>query len=153
MYSSEIKQNCRVIQTGLYGKANYEILASVDGQLSDGMWENSPAMEGYWLFDHIEQDKQTGEVLIYISKQWGEYRFNRYKQNRFLGMSDSGIRTWFGKKIKQIIKQEIKDAWENHPIEWKRDCEVESKYLGYDEAITPALCYKAYDKLLGRRER
>lgn len=147
MYSDEIKKYCRTIDTGLKGKINASILESVEGQLSDGMWENSPRMEGYWLFFCVGME--DNKVVLHISKQYAEYRWNRNKYNAFSDMSDYQIKEWFANKIKQIIKQEQKDAWPNHPIEWKRDCEVESMYM--HDNITVAQCYKAYDILKGRR--
>lgn len=149
MWKEEIKKFCRNIDTGLTGKKNYEILCSVEGQLSDGMWENSFVMRGYWMFECIKlvDDK----VIINISKSYCDYDFGKARCNKFVGMSDNQVKGWFANKIKQIIKQEEKDKWEDHHIEWKRDCEVVSKYIGYDEDITVSDCYKAYDILKGRR--
>jgi hypothetical protein len=151
MYNEEIKKNCRTIHTNLYGNKNLEIIRSVEGQLSDGMWENSFAMRGYWLFFCVDS-APDGEVLIHIANDWGDMDFGKMRYNKFGDMKGQyEVLEWFAKKIKQIIKQEQKDAWENHPIEWKRDCEVVSKYLGYDEQITVKDCYEAYDILLGRK--
>lgn len=146
MYSEEIKKNCNAILTGLKGHKMLDIIQSVEGQLSDGMWENSPRMEGYWLFECC--GLVNDEVVIYISKQWGDLRFSRYKQNLFNGLTEAEIKKWFAQKIKQIIKQEIKD-WPNSKLEWKRDCELESDYM--HSGITVKDCYEAYDILLGRK--
>ena len=144
MYSDEIKRSCRKIRTGLTGQRNLSILRSVEGQLSDGMWEESARMEGYWLFEYV--GSENDEVIIYVSNALGEMRFDRFKYNAFRNMDDEQIRQWFGKKIKQIIKQEIADNWEDHPIVWKEDCEVVSKYMHDD--LTVKECYDAYNFLL-----
>lgn len=149
MYSEGIKRNCRKVWTGLKGKEMLSVLQSVEGQLSDGIWENSPRMEGYWLFETTGMEGD--DVYIYISNDWGEYRWNRPKWNAFCNMTDYAVRCWFANKIKQIIKQEQKDNWPNHPIEWKRDCEEVSLYMHDD--LTVRECYRAYDRLLGRPQR
>ena len=149
MYSDQIKKNCRTICTGLKGIINKEILQSVEGQLSDGIWENSSKMDGYWLFEHI--DSVDGEVVICISNQYCEYRWNRVKRNLFFGMRDEDIKAWFAKKIKQIVKIDLKD---NAPqIKWKRGEDYKLNYIGYDYDISINDCYNAYDVLLNRRAR
>ena len=147
MYSSEIKNDCRLIQTGLYGNINLAILESVIGQLSDGMWENSPRMEGYWRFACIAKDTETNEVFILVSNRFAEYRWNKNTYNSFKAKTEVEIKDWFANKIKQIIKQEIKD-WPSKDFQWKRDCEIESDYM--HDGVKVSDCYKAYDKLKGR---
>lgn len=145
MYPNEIKKNCRKIHTGLKGQINLSIIESVEGQLSDGMWENSFAMRCYWLFEccALEND----EVVIYVSKSWTEIDFNKYRSNKLLDMSDVEIKTWFAKKIKQIVKQEEKD-WPNSGIKWDRKCTTKLDY--FHDGITVQDCYRAYDHLLAR---
>lgn len=147
MYSDEIKKNCRTIHTGLKGRRMLAVLESVEGQLSDGIWENSPRMEGYWLFDCV--GLEGDEVCIYISNKYAEYRFDRVKRNLFMDMSDREVIQWFAKKIKQIVKQEIDDNWNDHPIEWDRNCDTVCMYMHDD--LTVKECYEAYDILLGRK--
>ena len=145
MWSDEIKRNCRTIHTGLKGSTNLTIIQSVEGQLSDGMWENSPAMEGYWLFEcaGLEND----EVVLYISNEWGEYHYDRMKYNKFAGKSEAWIKDWFANKIKQIIKQEIED-WKTEGMSWNRNCKTESCYM--HDGVTVQDCYRAYDHLKAR---
>ena len=145
MYSDEIKKDCRIIHTGLFGERNLSIIESIEGQLSDGMWENSARMESYWMFETTEL--LNDEVVIYVSNKWGEYKWNRCKNNAFVSLHDNEIKIWFGNKIKQIVKQEIKD-WHNENLSWKRDCQTELCY--FHDNLTVAECYAAYDKLLGR---
>ena len=147
MWSEEIKKNCRTIITGLKGQKMLSVLQSVEGQLSDGMWENSPRMESYWLFESVGLDDKDN-VVLYISNSWGEYCYNRCKYNAFCGMTDKDIKEWFANKIKQIVKEEIKD-WHTPNMVWKRDCEVECCYM--HDNLTVKDCYEAYDILKERR--
>ena len=38
----------KIIETNLTGDTMYDVCRSVIGQLSDGIWENSPVMNKYW---------------------------------------------------------------------------------------------------------
>ena len=58
----------RTITTGLSGKVNSDILHSVIGQLSDGIWENSPGMEKYWK--HADIEERDGQLCIAVSDDW-----------------------------------------------------------------------------------
>ena len=51
---NESDKSVKLIDTGLAGDKAKDILDSVIGQMSDGMWENSPAMEHYWPFIDVE---------------------------------------------------------------------------------------------------
>lgn len=145
MYSDKIKRNCKKVHTGLKGSTNLTIIQSVEGQLSDGMWENSPAMEGYWLFEcaGLEND----EVVLYISNEIYDMWCQKWKYNKFAGKSETWIKEWFANKIKQIIKQEIVD-WKTPGMNWKRNCTTESCYM--HDGVTVQDCYRAYDQLKSR---
>ena len=145
MWLNQIKANCRKIHTGLKGSKMLSVIQSVEGQLSDGMWENSFAMRGYWLFECC--DLEGDDVVIYISKAWGDVDFNRPRCNKFCGMDEQQIKEWFANKVKQIIKQEIKDDY-TEGLEWSRKCKVESAYM--HDGITAQDAYKAYDCLKDR---
>ena len=149
MYRSQIEKNCDVVFTGLKGPKNRVIIDSVLGQLSDGMWENSPRMEGYWRF--CVTSMHENEVTLLISNEWAEWNYDRYKNNAFKGKSISQIRTWFAHKLKEIVKQEEKD-WPSSGIKWDRKCLAELEYFNsYDNKhLTVQDIYKAYDILLGR---
>ena len=45
---------CILVNTGLTDAMSEDVLNSVIGQLSDGMWENSRVMEHYWPFVNIK---------------------------------------------------------------------------------------------------
>lgn len=157
----DIDDNVRIIDTGLPAtKENDEIISSVFGQLSDGIWENSPRMNGYWMF--ATNKKYNGKVVLVIDKTpgswWGSkspkalgYRY-LYKNtsNPYLHMSDEKIKNWFASKVKQIVKIELGDN--NFTAgEWNRTNKRELDYLGgYTIPVTVSDAYKVYDILKGR---
>lgn len=137
--SYKIKDGRRV-ETGLSGKKNDEILNSVIGQMSDGIWENSPRMDRYWR--NVEIENSTDGVLIVVNGDKWDY------SNGFREMTDEEVKKFFANKIKQIIKIEMEDG--SLKGSWARDNMEVSSYVGYEEEITVSDCYKAYETLLGR---
>lgn len=139
----------RMIDTGLTGNKNKEILSSVIGQLSDGMWENSPRMDKYWRF--VDVKDKGGKIYLAISAKMAHHEprtryFNgRYIDNGFLNMSDTKIKEWFANKLKAVIKEE--------GLKWERNSDQGTSYIGYKENITVGDAYAAYDKLKGRKDR
>jgi hypothetical protein len=130
-----------LIDTNLSGVKNKEILDSVLGQLSDGMWENSPAMKKYW--QNIRIEEQDGRLYLKV-KTYGNDQVLVY-----LDKTPEQLKIWYAKKIKEIIKREIED-YDEKLGQWSRDNENVSAYLGYNEDITVADAYKAYETMLGR---
>lgn len=121
-----MKINTRIPAT----KKRLEIIGSVIGQLSDGIWENTRSMEKYWK--SLSYEKGADGML--------------YLEDRHFVCSD--LRDYFANKIKQIIKIE---AEHNNPkLEWDRSCSVLSEYLSYTEDITVGDCYELYELLKGR---
>lgn len=129
--------NLLIIETNLQGNINNEILRSVIGQMSDGMWENSPGMEKYWHPVDIDENNN-----IVISKN------NRYYYDAYVRMSDSEIKKFFANKIKAIARQYLHDNNINPYTNWNENCEEECTYLSYRENVTIADAYKAYKQLL-----
>lgn len=132
----------RIIKTGLKTQKECDILDGVFGQLSDGMWENSRAAEGYWPY--IDADLKNGEVVLTVSNS---YRYDGRPTNKLLDMSDDDIKKWLAKKIKQVIKEE--------GLDWKRDNSDETDYLDTEwrkskQPSTVADCYYVYEVLKGR---
>ena len=136
--------NYRFIYTGVTDKCHGEILRSIEGQLSDGYWENSIAMEKYWKNEHVILDDEKNEFVIAVSADQGKwklepYRYsyreqrmlkqNKWHENPFYKMSDEKILNWFASKIKQIVKVEEKDN--NGSNWWTKNLERELDYLGY----------------------
>ena len=146
------KETYRLINTGLAGKKALEILQSVEGQLSDGMWENSPRMDGYWRFSSILE--QDGKIFIQISNLTREIvpekRYNlatrRFKTrnkiipNLFSKMTDEKVKNWFANKIKAIVKEE-------YPTGWGKSEDICLEYLSYKETITPMDALTVYNTL------
>lgn len=140
--------NTRKITTNTFSKKANDMLNSVIGQMSDGIWENSKSMGKYWRFASIERDLD-GENIIEISAATGKPCYDRYVYNGFADMSDDQIREFFAKKIKQIAKIELKDN--DKTTGWKRNnTEFKTCYLSYDEEISIADAYLCYEFLLGR---
>ena len=132
----------RIIKTGLKTQKECDILDGVFGQLSDGMWENSRAAEGYWPY--IDADLKNGEVVLTVSNS---YRYDGRPTNKLLDMSDDDVKKWLAKKIKQVIKEE--------GLDWKRDNSDETDYHDTEwrkskQPTTVADCYYVYEVLKGR---
>jgi len=136
----------RIIKTGLFGKKNKDILDSVIGQWSDGIWENNPQMAKYWKFADVAMP--NGEVLLEIDNEPSS-RDGRIVYNAFLNLDDAKVKEIFGRYVKAIVKEEIDDGMSG---EWKRDCTSECDYLtrSDDEPITVKDAYYAYEVLKGR---
>ena len=138
-----------VAKTGLSASDNKakEILNSVVGQMSDGIWENTPGYDRYWK--NVDVTEEDGEIVIYGGTAYGSPFLDYHSST---GVKDeSAVRKFMAHKIKQIVKIEAEDG--NGDIIWKRDCETPLSYMGYDETITVRDCYRVYDKLLGRVDR
>ena len=132
----------RIIKTGLKTQRECDIIDGVLGQLSDGMWENSRAAEGYWPY--IDAELEGGEVVLHVSKH---YHSGGYLDNRFLKMTDDDVKKWLAKKIKQVIKEE--------GLDWNRGNTEETDYLDTSwrkskQPSSVADCYYVYEVLKGR---
>lgn len=137
--SDDILAEVRRIDTGLKSDLDMAIIQSVFGQLSDGLWENSPMMDHYWPY--IDVEKKGGKVYLLVSVRG-------YPSNRFLDMDDSEVKTWLAKKIKAVIKDE--------ELDWSRSNREETDFLSTEwrlpskERATVADCYYVYEVLRGR---
>ena len=140
LYSEELEEDYNrpqntLIDTGLSDRKAEEVLLSVIGQLSDGIWENSRGMERYWQYADII--KKGSE--IYISVNTENY------ESGYRGKSEQDIKRYFAQKVKQIVKEE--------GLEWSRDNTEISAYLDRGSDVTVQDAYRVYDKLLGRVDR
>ena len=140
LYSEELEEDYNrpqntLIDTGLSDRKAEEVLLSVIGQLSDGIWENSRGMEKYWQYADII--KKGSE--IYISVNTENY------ESGYRGKSEQDIKRYFAQKVKQIVKEE--------GLEWSRDNTEISAYLDRGSDVTVQDAYRVYDKLLGRVDR
>ena len=119
-----------LVNTGIKANDKYlEILSSVIGQMSDGIWENTRSMEKYWK--SLDYETADGNIVL-LDKHH----------------VCSDVREFFANKIKQIIKIEIEDG--NHSLSWSRDCSATPRYLERYTAITVGDCYELYELLKGR---
>ena len=148
-YNRKIKTNLEATNK------NYEILRSVIGQMSDGIWENSPRAEGYWRFATIEKSDDNKIVIavstIHIISYNSKY-YHGNKCNRFADMTDDKVKAYFANKIKQIIKIEESNLKEYYndtskDLSWRKDNQQKCGYMGYKETITVADAYAAYKNL------
>lgn len=138
----------RLIPVGLNDAKTRDIINAVVGQLSDGIWENSPGMDKYWRFtDGMDKD---GNIIVYDG--YAEETSYGYGQRRpiwyysaFSGKSDDEVKRYFASKIKQIVKEE--------GLDWDRNNTQPCDYLNYNSGVTVRDAYKVYDKLLGRIDR
>lgn len=134
----------RIIKTGL-SKKYKDMLRAVIGQMSDGYWENTPMMRGYWKFWDI--GTAGGEITIEVDAASGEREGDRFIENRFYRMSDDAIKKFFADKIKFLIKAEDLGKWDGGN-------ERETDFLSYDRPYYRVKdCYYAYEILKGRNAR
>jgi hypothetical protein len=104
------------------------ILSSVIGQMSDGIWENTRSMEKYWKSLDFGVDASG-----YI---WLEDRN---------GVT-ADVYDFFANKIKKIIQVEIEDG--NTSLLWSRTCASVPHY--FHGKVTVGDCYEMYELLKGR---
>ena len=137
-----------VINTGLKGKKYYDILESVIGQLSDGIWENTNSVQRFWKDQDIKRN-ENDEVIIL---------------SHYLFEDEMACKKYFAHKVKQIVQIERDDG--DSSLIWKRDNDKATCYIspyGYsvqedgkwvhkqdDFDILVGDIYFVYDTLLGR---
>lgn len=127
-----------------------EVISSVLGQLSDGIWESSNAMHKYWMFADVENT----DLIIDDEPENGgtDYRDNLV-YNGFYGKNEKQIKDWFANKAKQVVKIWAEDEGKNPKLIWNRanDDDVVD-YMGHHRVptITVADVYECYDFLKGR---
>lgn len=138
-----MKTNTRQIHTGLFTNTAASILASVLGQESDGIWENSRGHERYWRFAGICRAKDD-EVLIEVSDGIDTYY---HCASFFNGKTDYEVCEYFANRIKQIAKIEMKDEHVDGVSGWNRNNSRKLCYL-HDARLCEA--YLVYEILKGR---
>jgi hypothetical protein len=117
------------INTGIKANDKFiDILSSVIGQMSDGIWENTRSMEKYWKSLRYSVN-DAGYIII---------------EDRHYACADPV--SFFANKIKQIIKIEIDDG--NKDLYWDRCCSGVPFYM--HGRVTVGDCYKLYELLKGR---
>ena len=131
-----MKQYNRIVNLNLPStKLNRDIIDSVIGQLSDGKWENSPAMRKYWAYCQV--DVRGGLVVLQVNDEdWSSGFRNR---------DDAWVRKFFACKIKQVAYDELSG------LRWNRTDTSELSYLSQSSKVTVSAAYEAYDAILGRK--
>ena len=117
----------RTVRLGIDGQKGLIFVQSIFGQLSDGLWENSPRMEGYWRF--AEAKSLDGETCLEISDEELDWPrgYTRPVINKLIWMTDQEIVGWLVEKAKKIIAEERKD-W-GDPLELKPGSPVRLRYF------------------------
>ncbi len=116
--------------TGIKADSKFtNILSSVLGQMSDGIWEGTRSMEKYWK--SLKFNVNTANEIEL--------------EDVYFVCADP--RDFFANKIKQIIKIEIDNG--NAELEWRRDCSGIPKYI-HGSTVTVGDCYHLFDLLKGR---
>lgn len=126
-------------------KCSKEELAYLDpvmGQLSDGMWENSPRMEPFWICNSLTKEG------IEMEQFNTTFSSRRRHTNPLYYLSDIEVRNWFADKLKAVVKQWLKDGGNG---EWSRINHEEVDYLRDGQTVAGA--YKVYDSLKGREDK
>lgn len=104
------------------------ILGSVIGQMSDGIWENTRSMEKYWKSLDYGKDPNG---YIWLDDRHGV---------------TADVYDFFANKIKKIIQIEIEDG--NDRLVWSRSCAGVPHYM--HGTVTVGDCYELYELLKGR---
>lgn len=125
----------RIVKLGL-GKRFKDMIAAVIGQMSDGYWENTPKMRGYWEF--ADAGTQGDECVLEISP----LASIRNARNLWAAMDDAHVKRFLADKIKFLIKEE--------GLKWDRAGTEETDYLSYSDPYKVKDCYYAYEVLKGR---
>ena len=139
---NEAAGNVRIVETGLSGDLGKEIIDSIIGQMSDGIWENAPYMEYYW--PNVDA---TDNGDIEVSTDWTS-KWNQ-RENKFRNMSDQEVRKFFANKLKAIVQEYLNDTNQNPYTNFNADNEEVCSYLGGHVVsdITVGQAYEAYNIL------
>lgn len=123
----------------------YDIVRSVRGQISDGIWENSRRMDEVWRSFTVSEE--NGEIIITANDSF----FWHFPAG---GGSDREgfLKVWLANMIKKITKTEMGDS-PSPTFVWKRDNTHPVHYLDYNSGVTVADAYCIYDFLKGRKIR
>lgn len=142
---SKVKDPFRIVPTKLQGPKNYDILNSVIGQMSDGMWENTRGMKPYWLLADIDDN-----CNIVVSDAYSVQENSKEKriQNPYKYKSDDEIRAFFADKIQKIAKQFMKDDGQDSVEDWVQDNDVRCSYLDYGSGVSVGDAFAAVKTLL-----
>jgi hypothetical protein len=120
--------NMRIITHIKADDKKLDILGSVIGQMSDGIWENTRSMEKYWKSLDYGKDPSG---FIWLDDRHGV---------------TADVYEFFANKIKKIIQIEIENG--NNKLVWSRSCAGVPSYM--HGTVTVGDCYELYELLKGR---
>lgn len=133
-------------------QVNKDIINSVFGQMSDGIWENSSRMEGYWRYADVMC--QDGKIFLVVNdtssdnRKYNGSKYFTYYNNPYINMSQDQILNFFANKIKQIVYIEFGDT--TGIQKWQRNDQTVLDYLSRSNPVKVSDAYKAYDIMKGR---
>lgn len=139
--SNDRKVNLGIDVTSDTANKDLDILDSVTGQLSDGIWENTPSQYRYWR--NMDYEQHDNKINFATN--------TRNYQNPFNNKDDKQVKEYLANKIKQIAKIEMED--DHSKGSWDRNNNNKLEYLSYNEDVTVADAYNLYDRLKGRTEK
>ena len=119
-----------------YGDKVESILGGIQGQMSDGIWENTPSMEAYW-----QNFKPKGDAIFVPTRG---YDWASRLRNPYAEMSDSAIRRYFANKAKYIAQLWMHDNRINPYKNWNADNTEECDYM--HDGITVADMFEFFNK-------
>ena len=137
----------RVIDTKVpNNRINSNIFHGVLGQLSDGIWENSPACTSYWFCCDIDDDGDT--IKLVIDNAPVVRYFDEYLNNRYFRMSDADILHYFVRKMLEIVKIEGKDNKSEKEYLMNANNQTICEYLRYEADVRVCHVYEVRKKLM-----
>lgn len=126
-------KNTRTVRTNIPSTAkSLEIMRSVIGQLSDGIWENTRGYGSYWYCADIIDD--DGFIAISVNSDRYYWYLDKLILNRYFDMSDAEIRKFFRNKLRTIVRHEANDN-PMYDYSFTRDNAMTLDYIGYKETI------------------
>ena len=132
-------ENTHLVDLGLDPKFK-DMIDSVFGQMSDGYWENTPRMRGYWKF--ARPILKDNKIYLEIDNAHWKGDGGRSVYNLWDGMSDARVKQFLADKIKFLVKEE--------GLKWDRGNTNTTDYLSYSNPYPVKDCYYAYELLKGR---
>lgn len=119
-------------KVGFKNQAQKTALASVFGQLSDGLWENSHQKEKFWRY--MTYDMDNDQIVQF--EYWGG---RSLESNGEFGLSKTGIKTaneWLAERLKDVVKAELNyGGQKNYAKFWKEGKEQKLHYLSAGEVV------------------
>lgn len=144
----------RSVKVGPTNDKDRTIFESIQGQMSDGLWENSPKMVPYWKNSRGLDEK--GDISVNADNFYQDYKYRntrhgqeKYpigKYNPYAGLDDQGIRDLYANRLRTILKNESK----YYPGgKFSKGDQTVSRFLsrGKEKEVTYGDAYDLYQRL------